>query len=113
MPDGPPPLLALFFGAPVDEVAGVQGDAEEIGGDETELCGADADDAHDSAIDGGNDPSLPKLLANEDGGEDGQNARKIIESNHVKHGQHVGPISQRRSLMERSTGALRFAALPF
>ena len=59
----------LLFGAPVDEVAGVEGDAEEIGGDETELGSADADDADDGAVDCGNDPALPELLANKHGGE--------------------------------------------
>ncbi len=82
-------LLILLFGAPVDEVAGVEGDAEEVGGDETELSGADADDADDSAIEGGNDPALPELLANEDGGEHGENARQIIQSNQVEGIQHV------------------------
>jgi hypothetical protein len=75
--DAPPAGLWLFgvlFGAPVDEVAGVEGDAEKIGGDETELGGAHADDTDDSAIEGGNDPALPELFANEDGGENGQDA---------------------------------------
>jgi len=75
--------LVLLFGAPVDEVAGVEGDAKKIGGNETELRGADADDADDGAIKGGNDPALPKFLANEDGGENGQNARQIIQSSGV------------------------------
>ncbi len=73
----------MLFGAPVDEVAGVEGDAEEIGGNETELCGADANDANDGAIEGSNDPALPEFLANEDGGENGQNARQIIQSNQM------------------------------
>jgi len=63
--------LFLLFGAPVDEVASVEGDAEEIGGDEAELGGADADDAHNGAVDTGDDPALPELLANEHGGEHG------------------------------------------
>ena len=67
-------LVGLFFGAPVDEVAGVEGDAKEIGGDESELGGADADDADDGAIDSGDDPALPELLADEHGGEHGQDA---------------------------------------
>ena len=62
----------MLFGAPVDEVAGVEGDAEEIGGDESELGGADADDADDGAIDSGDDPALPEFLADEHGGEHGQ-----------------------------------------
>ena len=76
-------LFGLLFGAPVEEVAGVEGDAEKIGGDETELCGAHADDTDDSAIDGGYDPALPELLANEDGSENGQNAGHIIKPNRV------------------------------
>ena len=75
--------MILLFGAPVDEVAGVEGDAEKIGGNETELGGADADDANDGTIEGGNDPTLPEFLANEESGENGQNARKIIQSNQM------------------------------
>jgi len=67
-------LLVLLFGAPVDEVAGVEGHAEEVGRDEPELGGADADDADDGAVDTGNDPALPELFANEHGGEHGQDA---------------------------------------
>ena len=65
----------MLLGAPVDEVAGVEGDAEKIGGNETELGGADSDDADDSAIDGGDDPALPELFAN----ENGQNAGQVIK----------------------------------
>jgi len=104
-------LGVLLFGAPVDEVAGVESDAKKIGGNETELRGADADDTNDSAIEGGHDPTLPKLLANEHGGQNGQNAGDVIESNHVEHSQHVGPLSQKRSLMEHSTGTQRCAVL--
>jgi hypothetical protein len=78
-------LLPLLFGAPVDEVAGVEGDAEKIGGHETELGSADADDADDGAVDGGNDPALPEFPANENGGEHSKNTGKIIESNDVEN----------------------------
>jgi hypothetical protein len=74
----------VLFGAPVDEVAGVEGDANEISGDETELGGAEADDADHGAVDGGDDPALPEFLANEHGGEHGQDAGHIVESNHVE-----------------------------
>jgi hypothetical protein len=67
-------LLILLFGAPVDEVAGVEGDAEEIGRDEAELGGADADDADNGAIDTGDDPALPEFLTDQHGGEHGQHA---------------------------------------
>lgn len=60
------------FEAPGEQVAGIEGDAEEIGGNETELGGADADNTDDSAIDGGDDPALPQLPTNEDRAEDGQ-----------------------------------------
>ena len=64
----------MLFGAPVDEVAGVEGDAEKVGGDETELRGADPNDANDGAIDTGDDPALPELFADEHGGGHGQDA---------------------------------------
>ena len=79
----------MLFGAPVDEIAGVESDAEEVGGDETELGGAHADDTDDGAIERGNDPALPELFANEHGGENGQHAGQIIESDDVDHVQHV------------------------
>ena len=73
----------MLFGAPVDEVAGVEGDAKKIGGDETELGGADTDNADDGAIDSGDDPALPEFFANEHGGENGQNAGQIIKADEV------------------------------
>ncbi len=82
----------MVLGTPVDEVAGVEGDAEEVGGDESELGGADADDTDDGPIHGGYDPALPELLANEHGGENRQNAGQIIESNDVQQAQCPGVI---------------------
>src|ERR1700730_12907381 len=82
-------IIGQLLGAPVDEVAGVKGDAEEIGGDKPELGGAYADNANDGAIEGRDDPALPELLANEHGGDDGQHAGQIIESDDVEHVQHV------------------------
>jgi len=76
--------LILLFGAPVDEVAGVEGDAEKIGGDEAELGGTDADNTDDGAVEGGDDPALPELLADEDSGSDGQDAGEIVESDDVE-----------------------------
>jgi len=106
-----PELLVLLFGPPVDEVAGVQGDAEKIGGNESELRGLDANDTNDRAVNRGNDPALPELFANKHSGQDGQNAGDVIESNHVEHIQHMGPMSQERSLMECSAGELTSMAL--
>ena len=73
----------------MDEVAGVEGDAEEVGGDKSELGGAEPDDTDNGAIDGGDDPALPEFLADQDGSEDGQDAGKIIQSNHVEYIQHA------------------------
>jgi len=74
----------LLFGEPVDEVAGVEGDTKDIGGDKSELGGADADDTDDGAIDGGHDPALPEFLANQQGSENGQNAGQIIKPDGVE-----------------------------
>ena len=101
----------MLFGPPVNQVAGVQGDAEKIGGNETELRGADANDTNDGAIEGGNDPTLPELLAYENSRQDGQNAGDVIESNRGDHIQHIGPMSQEQSLMEYSAGELTSMAL--
>jgi hypothetical protein len=90
------PLFGLLFGAPVDEVAGVEGDAEEVGGDEAELGGAHANDTDDGAIERGDDPALPELLADQDGSEHGQNAREIIQSNHVEHVQHTEQVNRNK-----------------
>ena len=73
----------MLLRTPVDEVAGVEGDAEEIGGDEAELGGADADDTDDGTIEGGNDPALPEFLANEHSSENCQHAGQIIEPDDV------------------------------
>ena len=94
----------LLFGAPVDQVAGVQGDAEKIGGDESELRGLDANDTNDRAVNRSNYPALPELFANEHSRQDGQNAGDVIESNHVERIQHIVPMSRKRSLMEYSAG---------
>ena len=75
--------------APGAEIDGVKGDAEEIGGDEAELGGANTDHADDGAINGGNDPALPKLLAEQNGPENGQNAGDVIQSNIF---EHSGPV---------------------
>jgi hypothetical protein len=95
-------LLVELFGAPVDEVAGVEGDAKEVGGDESELSGADADDTDDGAIDSGDDPTLPKLFANEHGGEHGQDAGQIVETNHIQQVQHSERANQSTGLVQRT-----------
>lgn len=86
----------------MEKVAGVESDAEEIGGNKAELGRADANDTDDGAVDGGHDPPLPQFLAQEDCGEDGQDARDIIQSNlleevcHVISGRYLGDDGRRR-----------------
>jgi hypothetical protein len=79
----------------------------------TELGGADANHADDGAIDGGDHPALPKVLAEEDGAQDGQNTGKIVESNQIKCVEPVGLMSRYRSRFQKSTGALGFSVLLF
>ncbi len=78
-------LFGLLLGAPVEQVAGVEGHAEKIGGNKVELCSRDADDADDGAIEGSNDPALPEFLANQDGGENGQHDGEIIAPDDVEY----------------------------
>lgn len=67
--------------APGAEIDGVEGDAEEIGGNKAELRRANADNADDGAVNRGDDPALPKLLAEQDGSKNGQNAGDVIQPN--------------------------------
>ena len=65
--------------APSAKIDGVKGDAEKIGGNKTELRRANTDHADDGAVNRGDDPALPKLLAEQDGAENGQNAGDVIQ----------------------------------
>lgn len=68
---------------PGDKVARVESDAEEIRGNEAELRGAYADDADDSAVNGSHDPTLPQFPAEEEGSENGEHARDIVQTQQV------------------------------
>ena len=59
---------------------GVEGEAEEVGGDEAGLGGAEGDHADDDAIEGGEGPSVPVAASDEDGGNDGEQARDVVEA---------------------------------
>lgn len=74
--------------APGEEVAGVEGDADEIRGDETELRGAHADDADQGAVDGGNDPTLPESFPKQNRAENREHARDVVKPDNVKQIQH-------------------------
>src|SRR5260370_30496267 len=53
-------LFALLLGAPVDEVAGVEGDAKKIGGGKTRFGGAETTRTHHTALYGGAAPAPPQ-----------------------------------------------------
>ena len=80
----------------MEEIAGIESDAEEIGGDKAELSGAEADDADDGAVDRGDDPALPKLAAKQDRAEDGENTRDVIQPNVVEQVCHCHVSGRRR-----------------
>jgi hypothetical protein len=77
-------LVSLCPEAPVDQIARIESDAQQIGGDEPELGRTDTDDANDGAVHGGDDPALPELPAQEYRAQDGKNARDVIQTNVVK-----------------------------
>jgi len=67
--------------APGAKIDSVERNAEKIGGNKAELRRANTDNADDSAVNRGDDPALPKLLAEQDGAENGQNAGDVIQPN--------------------------------
>ena len=75
------------------------------------MGGADSDDTDNGAIDGGDDPALPELLADEHGGENGQNARQIIKPDDVEHIKHVG--SMRQEQLKRTICWRKFTSATF
>ena len=77
-------VVLLRTEAPGAEIDSVKGDAEEIGGDEAELRRANADHADDDAVNRGDHPALPKLLAEQDGPDNGQNARDVVQTNSME-----------------------------
>lgn len=77
-------VVLLRAEAPGAKIDGVKGDAEEVGGNEAELGGADADDADDSAVDSADDPALPEFFAEQNGAENGQDAGDVIQTNSLE-----------------------------
>ena len=84
-PGGFWPGIRLRPYPPGVEVARVQRYAEQICGDKSELCRADANHTHDGAINGGNHPALPQSFPEQDRTEDGQDARDVIQSKELEH----------------------------
>ena len=53
--------------SPMPEVIGVEPDAEEVCGNESELGGAHPDDAKDNAVCARDDPAVPESLSQKNG----------------------------------------------
>jgi hypothetical protein len=68
--------------APLPQVDDAEYDAEEVGRNEAQLRGSDADDANNDAIDGSQHPTFPAPSSNQNGGRDGEYARHIVEPKH-------------------------------
>jgi secondary thiamine-phosphate synthase enzyme len=72
-------LQKLRF-APRAQVQGVEGYAEHIGWNEAKLRGAESNYTDNRAIDGGQDPTLPITLPQQEGRTNGKYARQIIQT---------------------------------
>src|SRR5260370_11580410 len=72
-------LFALLLGAPVDEVAGVEGDAKKIGGDKFGLGGAEPAGTDNGGLEGGDHPTVPASLSHKYRRGNGPNARERID----------------------------------
>jgi len=72
----------------VEQIARIESNADEIGGDKAELSRANPNHADDGAVDRGDHPTLPQFLAEQDRAQNGQNARDIVQTNDVKCFDH-------------------------
>ena len=70
------PQLSL---APVPHVVGIKRNTKQIRGHEAKLRGAKRNHADDDAVCTGDQPALPKSPSHQDGGQDGKNARNVIQ----------------------------------
>lgn len=68
--------------APAENVVGIECDTKHVGWNEAQLGGVERDFADQNAVDGREEPSLPALLAEEDGGGDGEHAGDIVQTKH-------------------------------
>jgi hypothetical protein len=73
-------LILLRAPAPGAEVLRVENDAEHIGREEAQLRGPDTDDADDHAVGSGDHPSLPDFPPHQNGGENSEDARDVVET---------------------------------
>ena len=74
--------------APGTQVDGAHDHAKDIGGNEAQLVGAQTDDANQHTVHAGQSPAFPVSAADENCGSYGQNARYVIQTQHVIETQH-------------------------
>jgi hypothetical protein len=71
-------LVTLEF-SPGTKIDRVEADAEYVGGDESELRSAEADEADDYAVDSGQNPALPAALSYQNGRNDRKYAGQVVK----------------------------------
>lgn len=75
-------MFRNFRFSPCPQIHSVQDQAKHVGRYETELFGSQTYDANNDTINCCQDPALPTSTANQDGGDNGQHARDIIQTKH-------------------------------
>ena len=75
-------LGGVSLRSPGHDVVAVDGQAKEVGRDEAHLGGAPADHADQHTVDGGDDPAMPDVPPDKDGGQNGEQARDVVEAEH-------------------------------
>jgi len=83
-------------GAPIRKIVGIEADAQQIAGKETVLRRLNSNHANDEAVYPRENPAVPQSLSDENRGENGQQARNIIEMNHIV--ELPGPVMTSRTV---------------
>ena len=88
----------------MQHVVPVQSQAKQIGGNEAELRGTDADDADDGAVGTRYNPALPFAPPDQVGREQRKSARDVVEMNQIRRAQPaIRTRSARRRLLQVDT----------
>lgn len=68
--------------SPSENVPGIEGNAEHVGGNEASLRCVEGNVADENAVDAREEPSLPAFLAQQDGGGYGEHTGDIVQTKH-------------------------------
>lgn len=71
--------------APGTQINAAHRDAENIGGNKSQLCGANTNNADDDAVDRGEGPAFPAAASHQYRGRNGQHTRQIIKPEHKQN----------------------------